>query len=168
MTAVGEDDLVVRWARRELPAVDAVVRPGGRVTLLRVSRYHRSEDGVLDEIAVRPVADTTAASLEHYEARIWVRVGETARLELPEKGLSVCCGGGALGDDGFVALEGIGGGALRWAVFLEGSNPFVALEASSGGFIATTTLGHRWCFSWDAPEHVEVDVTCASPPCIGS
>ena len=125
----------------ELPGTDGIYRPDGTVVVL--NPYFLEDDTGVTAFC-SPLCDTTIASLEHRLGNdVWTPVDTyTKRLEL-SSGMIGFAGAGAMGSDGFIAVE-TRNGDLLWAAFFTRSNPFVELWEEEGVLVAR---------SEHAPEH---------------
>lgn len=65
-------------------------------------------------------------------------------------------GGGALEEDGLVALFELSTGAMRWLAFFEDSNAFVEARFAGNALVATTELRQEWVFPIDDPLAVQI------------
>ncbi len=75
-----------------------------------------------------------------------------------QRNLSVYCGEGGFGGDGYVALVSAESDEPIWIAFFDTSNPFVSVELTADNVIATSNHGNRWSFPIEAPEKVTVSI----------
>jgi hypothetical protein len=64
----------------------------------------------------------------------------------------LCCGEGSYGSEGFFARTGSDGG-LMWAMYFEGSNPFVSISQRAGRATFLSTSGVKITVDVDDPRH---------------
>ncbi len=123
------------WNRPEpeLPGLDCIAYPDGRVTILEAYSIENSATGER-KLYCRPVGDSTIDSIEGYDAAWWTGIDEWGYLD--GVGVRYTCGSGGMGNEGYVACQDASGG-LVWGMFFNFSNPLRSLELDGNHLVAT-------------------------------
>ncbi|MFO7181202.1 MAG: hypothetical protein DIU78_021050 [Pseudomonadota bacterium] len=145
-----QDELQQHWEAGECLHVDGIVWSDGRVLLLTVSKV--KQNGRTQCVAA-PLAETTAGSVLQYDPDAWVAVTSTGRLAIGE-GRVLLAGEGAMGNEGFVALEREG--QLQWSLFCTLSNPFTDLELEDGEAVVRDGYEGVWRIPVSTPERLRI------------
>ena len=140
------DVLREHWRRNECLHVNGIAFHPNRVVLLTV---HKVRADVRVSCVATPLAETTVASVLHYDHQAWVSVTATERIEL-DGGLRAICGEGAMGNEGFVAVER--DGELEWVLFCSLSNPFCELRRREELLVVSDGYEATWNIPIARPE----------------
>jgi hypothetical protein len=145
------DILQERWRREDALHVNGITYRDGRVLLLNV--YNLETGSEISCFADR-LADTTVASVFKYNDDPWVTVTATARLQIADNRI-LLAGEGAMGNEGFVALED--GGILEWILFCTASNPFSELELVADVAVVADGYDGKWFIPVSAPDRFRIE-----------
>lgn len=109
---------------RQLPGINCIVYPDGKVTILKFSYIYNSgtKKRSCDVFAL---CDTTIDSIENYDAAFWTIVDQWVTLDY--QGGKIYGGDGAMGNEGFIACVD-GNDNLIWGMFFENTNPIKGVE----------------------------------------
>lgn len=141
------------FRRDELLHVNGITTRSGRVILISATTL-RTARGV--KCAAAPLAETTVSSVLKFRPSAWVTVTATERLT-DAPGWCFLAGEGAMGNEGFVALEV--GGSLEWSLFCDASNPFTDLKLSGDNVVVKDGHGGTWTLPVASPEDFSIDYT---------
>lgn len=99
---------------------------------------------------------TSVAELEASGKMLWGDCIIEDEFSSEEEKITVLCGEGNLGSDGFVALMN-DQGKLKWIAFFDCSNPFIQLKFIDKVVFAETSLGHIWKFPINTPHLLTIE-----------
>jgi len=128
-------NLIIRhWNREErsLPGINCIAYPDGRVTILNYYSLYNPNDRTR-RLFCRPLCDTTAESIETYDADFWTQVDEWTSLDY--EGGRIYGGDGTMGNEGFIACVD-SADQLIWGMFFENTNPIKSLEIRGRTLVA--------------------------------
>jgi hypothetical protein len=151
MQMSGQRAIEDHWRQDQALFVDGITMRSGRVILLNA--YKVEAEGRVT-CAAAPLADTTAASVLAYTPDAWVNITATESREL-QGGRRLLAGEGAMGNEGFVALEL--DHQLEWILFCTVSNPFSDLGITEHCARAVDGYGGIWRIPLAAPESFTIE-----------
>ena len=134
------------WSNCTVPLIDGLLFGGGNYLELTYDLIHLDRGKFAfrcDRSEYRDVAN-------FLEDLSWVAVVDSFSSYRVDRGL-VTVGDGTQGGDGFIALEN-NESQLEWLLFLQRSNPFVAVSVVDEIVIATSELGYDLKIPLDHPE----------------
>ncbi len=73
-----------------------------------------------------------------------------------EKQITVYCGEGSYGGDGFVVVQSNVGIGILWIAFFETANPFISIEITDNTIYAINNLKEKWSFNIDNPKEINI------------
>ena len=137
--------------RDELLHVNGITTRSGRVILISAAKVRTA---AVTKCAAAPLADTTVGSVLKFRPSAWVKVTATERVT-GAPGWSFYAGEGAMGNEGFLALDV--GGSLEWSLFCDASNPFRNLRLAQDNVIAEDAYGGVWTIPISSPEDFSIE-----------
>jgi len=142
-----------RWRQGETLHVDGITFASGRVVLLSTATV--SEHGEPKCVA-SPLADSTIASVLSRNPDAWVAITPmTATLDW-EPEVRICCGEGAMGNEGFIAATSADLRTPIWVLFSTCSNPFTELRRAGADILADAGYDQTWRIPFANPERFTI------------
>ncbi len=141
--------LIAQWSSSWAPVVNGVVQRDGRVHRIRA---HDAPRGLPLQLAAAGACDLGAIP-----ELIWTYVSPFAYVTDLQTGLVAIVGDGAMGADGFVAVQsGADPETLLWVACFDFSNPFESARFDAGLLKVRNNLDEEWHFDLDEPWNVAV------------
>jgi hypothetical protein len=142
-----------RWRDEQVPLVDGILHDDGTVFIFAYEVVHAGDERGIEVTVER--RDHLARILEE-NPDLWTTVMELEAVDWEGGDLTIRCGDGAFGSDGFVAATRRSDDHVVWIVFSQKSNPFRKLTIQGESVVATTELGQVWRLQLPRPESVSV------------
>lgn len=139
------------WEKEKCPLLTGIMFPEGVVDLVKPQDQPR-KSGISKLVSLerRLLSETANPHL--------AALNPLFTLNDSARNLTVVCGEGGMGADGFVAVTDLQSGALKRIAFFDFSNPFVKAESIGETIIATNNLDERWRFIPSSNRKVAVGI----------
>ena len=137
------------WEHEQLPIIKGILYSDGRVDKIYID-YDDNDKRVLVHNGSTTIDAMSIENDDLSDAVIY------AKAASEENGITVYCGGGSYGGDGFVVAETADEKVL-WIAFFEDSNEFERCEIVGSTIIAYNNSDEKWLFNIDTPSKLSVE-----------
>ncbi len=143
-------DINQKWINNNLPVVNGVLH----------------SDGIINQVFIlsngkkRSIENGDNVDLNNLLAKDEIDIVEIAvlkKLEDSNNDITVYCGMGFMGGDGFIVVENQSNSLIKWCAFFEESNPFENIEIIEDKIIAYNNLNEKWIFDINDPTKIFID-----------
>lgn len=143
-------DINKEWKKNNLPVTNGILNADGtinRIYVLLDGRKRKLEHGGDFDLNVL---------LDHDEIDV-VEIAISKKVEDLKNDITVYCGMGFMGGDGFIVVESKTNSLMKWCAFFEDSNPFHSLEIIDNKIVAYNSLDEKWIFDINNPVNVRIE-----------
>lgn len=143
-------DINQEWKKNNLPVTNGILYADGtiyRIYVLLDGKRRKLENGGNFDLNVLLVQDEIDV----------VEIAISKKLEDLKNDITVYCGMGFMGGDGFIVVESKTTSLIKWCAFFEDSNPFENLEIIGNKIIAYNNLDEKWVFDIYNPTNISIE-----------
>jgi len=142
------------WKDRRWPIRDGIYFADETVALIDIGN---PQDITKEAFSATVHSYVKLNTLKEFQEDYKTHLCETFKQEYPDADVTVLCGEGSHGSEGFIATCRISTNNLIWLAYLSESNPFEKASLSNGFVTAVSNHGHKWQFPMEEPETFKIN-----------
>ena len=143
-------DIYKEWKNGRLPIINGIVYEDGSIEWINID-YDSNYRRIINRGSNLSINDLISKSELHFSA-----ISTCYQTENKTKGVTLYCGGGSYGSEGYVVLESNVESKLIWIAFFEESNPFEKIEFINDKIIVYNNLREKWSFDLKNPTNLSI------------
>lgn len=149
-----EECIQEHWRQGEAPLIEALTFADGRIVLFRSATHSR---GGSITSSIEWLGDTTLEKvIEAQEPDLWFYVEPLCNIVVEQDDVCYLAGGGAMGNEGFIAAQQHSSGALLWVACFNHSNPFDSVQVAGAMLQVTNNRDEVWTIDLHNPSCITV------------
>lgn len=146
-------DICNEWNNGKLPIVSGIIYHDGDVD--RISIVFDANNNYRRTIVKEGRININALSINEGSCG-FSKVGIFCKVSSEERNITVYCGGGSYGGDGFIVVESDKMNII-WIAFFEESNEFLRCEIVDNSIVAYNNSHEKWVFNIDNPSDFSIN-----------
>ncbi|AEY67512.1 hypothetical protein [Clostridium sp. BNL1100] len=151
MSQMKNPDINLEWLNGKLPIINGIIYPNGNIDWLNVNVIDGKRS--IENGSQLHINDLIADD-ELGFADVYIR----GKVEDDKRDVTIYCGEGSFGGDGFVVVESRKDKKAVWIAFFEESNPFEKVEVVGEFIYVYNNLKEKWRFCINKPTEIIIEL----------
>jgi len=142
-------NLYQEWNQKRLPIINGIIYEDGSIQRMIITDKNKGR-------SVELGSKLHLKTLKDAEELFLVEIDILCTKIDDENMITVSCGDGGYGGEGYVAIETLDHGKIKWIAFFEESNPFERVEVVDNLIYAYNNLNEEWIFEINNPTNIVI------------